>query len=151
MRKALLTILFLFSLTMCFSQDFDRLLEKDIKTEINLNRIIKSQNPLHLSSYYKSAADSINLIACQSYIKHVIQDSQGYREDWTKIWEPIDAEFEKYFAHFNVVVIKDGNYKEELKKQLFSPQAYFYKLELSEMSLSAITLGDKVFLTVLTW
>jgi hypothetical protein len=111
----------------------------------------KSQSPLHLSSYHQKAADSINRIAYESFINHVVHDSRGYREDWVKVWEPVEEEFEKYFAHFNVLIIKDGNYKEQLKREMLSRDAYYYKLENSEISLSAIKHGDIVLLTILTW
>lgn len=151
MAKVILTILLALYINICTAQDFDRILEKDIKTAINLNRIAKSQNPLHLSSYHKKAADSINRIAYDSFIKHVVHDSRGYQENWVKIWEPVDAEFQKYFAHFNVLIIKDGNYEEELKREMLSREAYYYKQENYEVSLSAIRHGDKIFLTILTW
>lgn len=135
----------------CKAQEFDRTLEKDIKTEINLNRNAKSQAPLYLSSYHKTACDSITMIALRSYLANTTNNSLGAGEDWEKIWAPVDQEMTKYFAHYNIVVIKDGDYKSELKHSLFDKQSYFYKLENSEMSLSALRYDGKIFLTVLTW
>lgn len=153
---------FIFSLTCCMvlvfltyyscsAQTFDPLLEKHIKTEINMNRLARSQNPLQLSSFHKKHADSINMVTYISYNENVTEDSRGRQEDWPKIWERVDAEFKKYYAYFNVMVIKDGDYKTELKKQMFDRQSYFYKPENYEISLSAIRHGDKIFLTILTW
>lgn len=133
------------------AQVFDRALEGEIKVEINLNRIAKSQERLQLSTYHKRAADSINHIAFISYQNNVVENSLGIQEDWDKIWEPVDKEFRKYFASYNVVVIKDGDYKKELREMMPNKEAHFYNAQNYEMSLSAIRDGNKIFLTVLTW
>lgn len=145
------TLLLSISFYACSAQEFDRLLEKDIKTEINLNRIAKSQSPLHLSTYLKAATDSITQKLVDSYVKNSFTNSRGAQEDWKKIWEPIDREITKNYGCYNIVVINDSDYRKELKQTLFDKQSYYYKLENSQMSLSAIRYDNKIFLAVLTW
>lgn len=150
--KIVLIVLVTFGMSrLADAQETDRDLEKDIKTEINLNRIAKSQERLQLSTYHKKAADAINLIALNSYYDNLVENSIGIQEDWNKIWEPVDKEFQKYFAHYNVVVIRESDYKDELRKTMYDKAAYYYKAENYEMSLSAIRYKNKIFLTILTW
>jgi hypothetical protein len=152
MHKSILTTLLLSISIILSAQDFDRLLEKDIKTEINLNRIAKSQNPLELSSFYKTAADSITAQAFRSYVNHTISNSLGVEEDWTTIEKDIKEQCSKYSdVAFNVQMLRYGDYKKALREDMLDKGAYYYKLENQSLSLSALRHGDKVFLTTITW
>lgn len=163
MRKIILTIVIIFKVVLITTllvwignkaqaQDFDRDLQKTIKTEINLNRIAKSQDRLHLSNYYQKRADSVNLVTFQSYLANAQTTSLGHQEDWSKIWAPVEHEMDKAeHANYNVILIVDGDYKKKLRDHLFDKNAFYYKLEHTEVSLSAIRYDNKIFLTVLTW
>lgn len=134
------------------SQDFDRLLEKNIKIEINLNRIAKSQSPLSLSFFRKKMADSINHVTFQSYLSNVQVNAAGSQEDWKNIWPIVENGMDKdIHANYNILIIKDGDYVKKLREHLYDKEAFYYKLENSDISLSAIRYDNMVFLTVLTW
>lgn len=156
MRKVILIILVTILLVWvggkAQAQIFDTDLKKTIKTEINLNRIAKSQNPLHLSSYYQKRADSVNYVTFQSYLANVQTTSFGHQEDWSKIWSPVELEMDKAeHANYNIILITDGDYKNKLREHMYDGNAFYYKLEHTEVSLSAIRYDNKIFLTVLTW
>lgn len=150
--KSLAAILLLITV-ICSGQDFDRQLEKSIKTEVNMNRIAKSQNPLDLSSFYKKLADSINMMAAKSYLDNAQVTSKGVREDWEKIWAPVQDKLDLTpdHANYNVIYISDGDYKTKLREKLFDKTIFFYKLENSSISLSVIKADSKIFLTTITW
>lgn len=152
LKVVLITILLVWVGNKAQAQDFDRNLQKSIKTEINLNRIAKSQNTLHLSSFYQKRADSVNYITFKSYMANAQTTALGYQEDWSQIWSPVELEMDKdAHANYNVILITDGDYKKKLREHLFDSNAFYYKLEHSEVSLSAIRYDNKIFLTVLTW
>ena len=64
----ILTILILCSI-MVNAQEFDRIAAKNIKTEINLNRIARSREPLDQAGYNQKRADSLNWLYYQKYKK----------------------------------------------------------------------------------
>jgi hypothetical protein len=151
MRSIVLTTLLL-TVICARSQDFDRLLEKDIKTEINLNRIAKSQNPLQLSSFHKKLTDSLTLLAYNSYVEYASVNSLGVQEDWQKIWQQVLSKLDTdHYYDFNATMLRYGDYKKGMKEDMLNNSAFYYKLENQNISLSAIRFGDKIFLTTVTW
>jgi hypothetical protein len=140
------------TLKTCYAQEFDRQLEKAIKTEINLNRIAKSQSPLDLSSIYKLTADSLNMLAYRFYLKNTQITTKGIEEDWDAIWAAMEEKM-NYDHHFVIAVdmYRHSDYKKILREAMWDKECDYYRLQTSEISLSAIKYGEKIFVTIITW
>lgn len=150
-------IIGVYVLTICVvighAQSFDAALEKGIKTEINMNRVMVSKSPLTLSNYRKRVADSLCLAYCQKYLSATQETSKAVLSDFHQMHDAIDQEMDKdnTVAYNFFVVHADEEYPTVLKEMLRDPDVYFYKLGHTQCSISVVKSYDRVFIGVISW
>ena len=148
-----LILILTFACQVCVAQEFDRLLEKSIKTEVNLNRIMTSKTPLTLTNYLKSRADSLCVAYCQRYNSARHETSKEIRKDLIGMHEFLEQEMSKdsTVAYNFFIIHPEEDYSTVLKGMMRDSSAYFYKLYHSQCSLSAIRHNNEIFVAIISW
>jgi len=152
MRNLILTTLLTITSLLSYSQEFDRVAAKNIKTEINLTRISRSMSPADVDYLHQGLADSLNLLYFEKYKESVVETSKGIDKDFTGMHDALEAEMDKMSSlSYNFFIIHDAeNFKGELKEMMWDVEAHFYKLSVTEISISVIRYDNKFIITILS-
>lgn len=145
--------LFLLIPMVSLSQDFDRELEKNIKTEINLNRIAMSRNRLIPMDNYKAAADSLNKLVLKTYLESQFRNTRENYVNDERIWNIVHSDWKsKHQNDFSVshAIVVDGDYKRALKNLVADRPAMYDRTE-SIFAVSAIRHGKEIIITVVSF
>jgi hypothetical protein len=150
MRKIILAALLIISSALQ-AQEFDRALAKTIKTEINLNRIARSREPLTLVMTNQQRADSMNSLYYKAYKSSLTTNSRGAEViDYEAIEATMKAEItgDRKLNYYFIIIDEEG-LDEELREMMFE-DVHFYNLSTSYITISVINHEGMLIITILT-
>lgn len=138
--------------TYCQAQEFDRVMERNVRTEINLNRIARSHNRIDRHTADQVMCDSLNMKYFKRCQASIHETSRGVKKDFRKMHELMSDEMDKdETVNYNFFVIDNADeYRQDLKEMIHEKDAYFYRMTTSNITLSVIRFNDKLFVTILS-
>ena len=149
MRNIILAILLL-ATGKLHAQDFDRAIAKTIKTEINLNRIARSREPLNLVYDKQKIADSLTLLYYTKYKEETVENSRGTETDYDAINEALAEMVKDKTATYNFLILDEDDLVAELRGEMHEAGAHYYQLNATSITVSVIRYNGLLFVTILT-
>jgi hypothetical protein len=150
MRKVILGALLIISSALQ-AQEFDRGLAKTIKTEINLNRIARSREPLNLVYDKQKTADSLTLLYYTKYKEETKETSRGVETNYEAINKALsEMSKDKTTTTYNFLILNEDDLAAELRGEMHYEGASYYRITARGITISVIRYNGLLFVTILT-